>query len=323
MKPLITLVVFVFSVLAGGCSSDGLAPVAYSPSVIATMNIKDMSVSFIDISKRKNIAEWDVEKPYNGGIILPDGDTLLLYGKTLKEADLYSMKKGEKTGSWKIGKGVVNGLLLSDGKEIVFSNDEGNTIDFYSTKGKQTGQLHLNAAPLTLLESGKGDRLFAVSFHDEKLNIINPEERKNIRSFPIHASAAGAVLNEKNNEVWVGGHGKGSNIEQSIHVYDIETGKLKKQIHAPEMPVNFTKNGSGLFVLSHGSSTLYKLDTNGAEHGSLRIGANPFEVETVGNILAVAGYDSDDIYLVDPENLKIEARIKVGKGPFQIVKGGK
>ncbi|WP_071459853.1 YncE family protein [Bacillus massilinigeriensis] len=321
MKPLLTLVILILTVLTGGCSSRDFASVKYSSSVISTVNIKDMTVTFIDVNKGKKIADWKVDKPYNGGIFLPDGDTLLLYGKSLKEVDLFSLKKGKKIQSWNTGKGFVDALLIDGKKGIVFSNDSNNSLDFYTYKGKKEKSITLSASPFTLLQSKDGSKLFTISFHGSMLHIINLQQGEYIKSVPIHSAAAGAILNEEKNEIWIGGHGEGSIMEKTIHVYKIDSGELTRQINAPEMPVNFSYFSHHFFVLSHGSSMLYKFNGNGKRLGSLRIGANPFEVETVGDMLVVAGYDSDDVYLVDPEGLEIYKRIKVGKGPFQIIKG--
>jgi YVTN family beta-propeller protein len=35
--------------------------------------------------------------------------------------------------------------------------------------------------------------------------------------------------------------------------------------------------------------------------------------------LLVAGYDSNDVHILDPQNLKSLKTIKVGEGPFKIV----
>ena len=51
----------------------------------------------------------------------------------------------------------------------------------------------------------------------------------------------------------------------------------------------------------------------------MKVGANPFEIQMFNGKLIIAGYDSNDLYIIDPDTLKIENKVKVGKGPFQIV----
>ena len=85
------------------------------------------------------------------------------------------------------------------------------------------------------------------------------------------------------------------------------------------MPVNFAQWNQNIFVLSHGSNTLYKLSESGEELKSTQIGANPFALSVYHDELIVAGYDSNDIYFIDPQNLKIIQKVNVGHGPFQLI----
>ena len=80
------------------------------------------------------------------------------------------------------------------------------------------------------------------------------------------------------------------------------------------------RNGTEhIFVLSHGSNTLYKLTENGEQLQSVQIGANPFELVFFHDELVIAGYDSDDISFVDPNTLEITQKVNVGQGPFQMI----
>ena len=278
-----------------------------------------MTISFYDMDQQKKLDDWAVDRPYTGGMIFPDNDTFLLYGKTIETMDLYSLSKGKKVGSWKTGKGIVNGLLVMDGEEIAFADQERDSIRFFNLEGKETKEVKTEREPLTMLEAESEQRLYAISFNHKTLSIIDLKTKENLPGFQIHSAAAGALLSQQKGELWIGGHGEGSKVEERIHVYDIENGKLKKEIAAPVMPVNFIKDHDYIFVLSHGSSMLYKLTQNGEKMDAIKVGANPFEIELFQKKLIIAGYDSNDLYIVDPDSLKIEKTVSVGKGPFQIV----
>ncbi|WP_026583884.1 YncE family protein [Bacillus sp. J33] len=285
----------------------------------ATVNIKDMTVSFVDLKKMAIAEEWKMEKPYTGALILPDGDTILFYGNQLETADLYSLEQGKKIGSWETGTGIVNGLLLEEGTEAALVDQNLNKIRFFDLNGKELKQIETESDPLTILESKSEQKLFVLSFNNEKLAVIDLQTKEKTDEFTIHPSAAGAWLNEASNEIWVGGHGEGSEIEQDIHVYDSETGELKRTIPAPSMPINFLEKDDYVYVLSHGSNMLYKLKESGEVDASVSIAANPFEMAFAEDKLLVAGYDSNDIHILNPENLKSLKSIKVGEGPFKIV----
>lgn len=312
----ILLVMSIF--LLSACQSESYSKISRNLSVLATVNIKDMSISFIDLANGKKVTEWKMSQPYSGGLILPDGDTLLLYGKQVDTIDLYSLEKGKKIKSWDAGKGIVNAKLINNQKEIAFSDQFNHVVHFFSINGKEIIDVKTERNPLTLLENEEKGQLNIISYSSEKMTTIDLKKKKPIKTINIHPSAAGAMYDEEKNEIWIGGHGEGLEPEKNIHVYNDE-GKLIRKIHAPVMPVNFVKYNKNIFVLSHGSSTLLKLDSNGKQMKSIVIGANPFEMLIFHNEIIVAGYDSNDIHIVDPKSLTIKKTIKVGKGPFQLI----
>lgn len=314
------VVIFLVVVfLLSSCSNKGFPPIQEDRSIAATVNIKDKTLSFIDLDKMEKMLDWEMDKPYTGAIILPDGDTLLLYGKQVETVDLYSLKRGQKIDSWKTGKGIVNGKLLQMGSEIALVDQDLNKIRFFNLDGKEQWKVSTELNPLTILEAEKEKKLFVLSFNKEKLTVIDLVKKKKMDGYSIHPSAAGAWLNEEKREIWIGGHGSGAEIEKDIHVYDSVSGNFKRKIPAPSMPINFIGNYNHVFVLSHGTSKLYQLDDEGNVIDSIVVGANPFEMLLIDDQLIIAGYDSNDLHIVNAENLKIIKTISVGNGPFQIV----
>jgi YVTN family beta-propeller protein len=309
----------LIAILLSSCTEKRQPSLPEDISFAATINLKDMTVSFVDLKKLALAEEWKMEKPYTGALILPDRDTILFYGNQLETADLYSLKEGKKIGSWETGTGIVNGKLLEDKTEVALVDQDLNKIRFFNIKGKELKQIETESNPLTILESRKAKKLYVLSFNHEKLAVIDLQTKEKTDEFITHPSAAGAWLNEESNELWIGGHGEGIEIEQDIHVYDSETGDLKKTIPAPSMPINFLEKDSHVYVLSHGSNMLYKIKESGELAASVSIAANPFEMAIAEGKLLVAGYDSNDVHILDPQNLKSLKTIKVGEGPFKIV----
>lgn len=314
------IVIFLSAVFVlTACSNKGYPPIEEDLSIAATVNIKDTTLSFIDLDKMEKILDWEMDKPYTGAIIFPDGDTLLLYGKQVETVDLYSLKKGQRIDSWETGKGIVNGKLLQTRSEIALVDQELNKIRFFNLDGEEHWKVSTEINPLTILEAEKEKKLFVLSFNKEQLTVIDLVKKEKMDGYPIHPSAAGAWLNAEKEELWIGGHGLGAEIEKDIHVYDSISGEFKRKISAPSMPINFIGNSNYVFVLSHGTSKLYQLDEDGNVLDSIVVGANPFEMLLVNNQLLIAGYDSNDLHIVDSEKLKIIKTISVGNGPFQIV----
>ncbi|WP_079509419.1 YncE family protein [Mesobacillus jeotgali] len=317
MKRIYILAAVAATALLSACSFESFDQIPKDTSIISTVNIKDMTISFYDMDNQEKLPDWRVDQPYTGGTILPDGDSLLLYGKTLETVDLYSLSEGKKIDSWETGEGIVNALLVGNGTEIAFADQNMESIRFFDMDGKKVKEVQAEKDPLTLIEADK--KLYAISYNHEILTIIDLKNKERLPGFEIHPAAAGAIMSPEKDELWVGGHGKGTEIEERIHIYDLKTGKLKKEIPAPVMPVDFIKDEDSVFVLSHGSNMLYKLSGNGTKKDSIKVGANPFEIEVFEHKLIVAGYDSNEVYIIDPGSLSVEKTFRVGNGPFQIV----
>lgn len=320
MKWLLHIFLLLSIIILASCT-NAYSSIPKEHSLAITVNIKDMTISFVDLDSAAKIEEWEMEKPYNGGLLLSDGDTLLLYGKQIDTVDLFSLEKGKKVDSWETGKGIASGKLLSNEKEIAFADQELNAVRFFTVNGEETGSLAVDKNPFSLIERESKETLIVISFTSETLLEVDLKKKEKIASFPIHASATGVLLKESKggDEVWVGGHGSGLDTEEDIHVYDADSGKLIKEIPAPLMPVDFTWKKDFVYALSHGSNTLYKISKEGLINQSVQVGANPFKIAVYEDLLIVAGYDSNDIHLINPDSLEIEKTVEVGQGPFQII----
>src|SRR5690554_3238173 len=124
-------------IILASCSQT-YSSIIEEEALAITVNIKDMTISFIGLDSGEKLNEWRMKKPYSGGVILPDGDTLLLYGSELETVDLFSLEKGKEIGFWPVSKGVVTGNLLSNQKEIVFADQELDAVRFFSVDGNET-----------------------------------------------------------------------------------------------------------------------------------------------------------------------------------------
>lgn len=318
MKLLLRIFVLSNIVLLVACTNK-LPKIPEEKNIISTINIKDMTMSFIDIDEQALLGEWKLKKPYTGGLLLSDNDTLLLYGKQVESVDLYSLSNGKKIDSWKTGKGIVNGLLLTSNNAVVFADQHLHRVRIFSLNGEELGTVNTGKNPLSILQEKINNKLYVISFDDKRLSVINLDKMKVDRSFPIHTNAAGVLLREEENELWIGGHGEGNTIERSIHVYNLSTGQFIRNIAAPTMPINFVENNGSIYALSHGTSIVYKFNPQGDLLGTIQVGANPFEMTVLNGKLVIAGYDSSDVNCIELETLSILKTIPVGKGPFKII----
>lgn len=305
-------------VLLSGCNSnETYTKINLGKSFLATINIKDTSLTFLDENYQR-FANWDISEPFTGALLLADKDTLLLYGKEMSTIEVFSLSAGKHIDSWNSGKGIVNMLVLED-RGIVAVNQLNHSISFLDEEGQERDRVRVGQSPLTVLQGKQTHNLFVVNFGDTICSVIDLKTKKVDREFTIKSSSTGALVREENEEIWIGGHGKGEKVEENLYIYSTETGRLKKKIKAPTMPIKFLENDDGIFILSHGSSSLFKLNEEYEEVKSLVVGVNPFEMGNFKEDLIVAGYDSDEVYIVDTETMEVKKTAKVGEGPFQML----
>jgi len=316
VKKVMLITIWALLSIVSGCSIDQPI-IPENKSLAITVNIKDMTLSFVDLEEAKVIETWKMDKPYTGGVLLPDNDSLLLYGKQVETVDIYSLSKGKRINSWETGKGIVEGVLLPDSEELAFSDQDRQSVRFFHFDGKEIEEVVKTGNPLALIPTNS--QLFVVSYNSNKLTIVDLESKEITNQFSIHSAATGAIIQEEKNEIWIGGHGLGSELESYIHVYDSESGGLKRKISAPIMPINLLHNNDETYVLSHGSNSLYKISDVGVIQEKITVGANPFEMTEYKDQVIVAGYDSNDIHFITKKDLSIGKSVKVGKGPFQII----
>lgn len=299
--------------ILSGCQEKKQQPIDERESFAATLNVGDFSIDFLNAAGEK-FARWELKKPYTGATLLPDGDTLILYGPEIEEVNFYSLKNGSLKKSFKCGKGISNVLYLEPDAEFAFADKIQNKVRFFDENGKETNSVKTSDYPMAMGTDGK--KLYVASFKGAKLSVINLRSHETEDEFNIPASTAGMLLREK--ELWIGGHGKGDKPQSAISIYSLETGTLKEELPAPLMPVDFFENENGIYALSHGTNMLYHYNAHYELMNEAEVGANPFAIDSLGGKLVVAGFDSEKMYWINPDTLDIEETADVGKGPFVI-----
>jgi YVTN family beta-propeller protein len=305
--------------LVYGCEKATFPAVPKRPQILISVNVNDESVEFFDAKTGSALAEWKVKKPIQGAALLRDQRTLLLYGNELDRVYLYDIKTGKATQEWQTGKGIVHALVSNKGDAVFLADDRQNAIRIFKENGQEAGKIAVGDKPLTLLQNDAGTLLYVIDFRNTKAYIVQVDKRRVVRTFSVPKFAVGGLLREEEGELWIGGHGSGNTVETNIHIYSASTGALVKTVKAPVMPVDFAETKEGIYALSHGSSTLRKWDDSGKLESSVIVGANPFTMIGANERLYIASYDSDEIYVVDERTMKIIARWKTGKGPFQLL----
>jgi YVTN family beta-propeller protein len=319
MKEICMLLAVLGMFFIHGCERETFPAVPKRLEVLISVNVNDESVTFFDLQTGRKVAEWNLQKPIKGAVLLRDDRTLLLYGNELDRVYLYDMRTGEAKREWKTGKGIVGALVSNKGNTVFLADERQKALRVFDENGKEKAKIEVGDKPLTLLQNKASTTIYVIDFHNAKAYVIDVGKRRIIRKFSVPKFAFGGLLRERQQELWIGGHGSGSTVETNIRIYSIKTGALIKVMKAPTMPVGFVETNEGIFALSHGSNTVRKWNDSENLQASVTVGANPFTMIAANERLYIASYDSDEIYVVDQRTMKTIARWKTGKGPFQLL----
>lgn len=303
--------------LLQGCSSEKLSPIAKDQSIIFTVNTFASSISFIDEKTATILTTWELDFPVQRATLL-DEDHLLLYGRTIPEIYVYELSTGKKVATWRTEHGIFDIGIDHKRAELYATSSDSNEVLTLDSEGNILQKITVSEKPQSLIMSD--DKLIVLNFGNDMISIIDLETKQVTGEWKGPEHAIDGAVASQNNEIWIGGHGKGSNIEHNISIYDLSDGTLLKQISAPIMPVIFENVDDHMFVLSHGSNQLRKIDIYSREIiGVAEVGANPFAMASRNQKLYIAGYDSNDLSIVDAQSLKTIAVLPVGDGPIQVL----
>ncbi|WP_078410896.1 YncE family protein [Priestia abyssalis] len=310
------LFVLACSWLLTSCSSpEQLPSIPVQEDYVMTVNIQDHSLSFIDTESYEE-KTWTLPFAFQRAALLTD-DQLLLYGKELDRVYIYELSSGKATDEWKTGKGIENMVLSKDGTHVYAADQKRHSLRVFTLDGKQHEEIKLDSAPFTILESS--DKLYAASYEEAYISVISKSSWKTIGTFPAPSRSVGGWIDEQKDELWLGGHGSGEQIQDDIYIYSLTGGTLKETITTPVMPIDFAHDQDHVYVLSHGSSELWKIDydTKRIEE-KLETGSNPFSMKLFHEKLYIASYDSNKVQVVDLKTFETIKQIPVGTGPFQL-----
>ncbi|CAG9620685.1 YncE family protein [Sutcliffiella rhizosphaerae] len=114
-------------------------------------------------------------------------------------------------------------------------------------------------------------------------------------------------------------------ISNTIQVIDVQSEKQVNDIKVGEYPSKMLLNGQQLFVLSAGSSEVYKIDTTSNNiTDSINVNPRPEGLQFDGKYLWTGGHGAtgslnDRIFGYDPETKKEEISVQTGLMPIQIL----
>ncbi|OEH94023.1 YncE family protein [Bacillus solimangrovi] len=302
-----------------GCANDQYTPIEREHSILISVNLFDSSLSFYDIESEREVAVWKFPYEITGAEIFADGKKLLTYGKDHEFAYVYDLENGKQIERWKLGEGIVDFKLSNDGEHFYIVDQPTNVVRITNLEGEELTRIKTGSSPMAIEES-KSHFLYVLHLNSPEIYEIDILKENVSRVLPAKHAATGMILLEDEEELWFGGHGLGNDIRDEITVLSLGSGEVIEEIKAPMMPIAFSYIDDSIYVLSHGSNTLRKIDISTKEIlNEITVGANPFTVISIENMLYIASYDSNEIYVIDSNSMTEVLRMDTGDGPFQLL----
>ncbi|WP_273128899.1 YncE family protein [Bacillus weihaiensis] len=306
-----TFQLILLILLVSACSQTNLTPIPKNQSLIASLNIYDQTITFIE-SDTQQIVTWDIPHPFKNGLFISD-DQLLLLNKEADESYLYELSTGKST-KWNLGTGIETALVSNN--MVYFANQDEKKVQIVNKHGDLVKEASLEYTPYFLFE--QNDYLYVSYLDHASITVLSKKDIELVDSFQAIKGASGGLV--QNNELWLGGHGTGEHIQEEVYVYDLSQRQQLTKIPAPIMPVDFAVYQNSIYVLSHGSNTLreFKLSTH-KEIRSLEVGANPFSMVLSGHLLYISSYDANEVNVIDLLTFEQVKTIPVGDGPLHLL----
>lgn len=306
------MIMFLCSILLVGCSEERFTTINPHQNFIASINILQPSITFWD-QQGDELATWDFEDAYTGGTLIQK-DRVLLYGHQLSEAHLYELSTGKRVASIETGMGTTNAYYDKQAKVFFLTNGRANTVTSYDLQGNKLYEQKLHNYPMSMTSAN--GLLYVVNYKDTILSVVSMEDLQVVDEWSIPKSSHGILIPEDSNTVWMGGHGEGNKPNETIDVYNLQSGEKASEISMPLMPVGITQKDDEVAVISHGENKLYVTNLAGEIKWQAKVGANPFAVIHFQDYIAVAGYEDQTIYFV--KDGQVVKKMHTNEGPFQL-----
>lgn len=175
------LFLLIIVVLLASCTPETYTPIPRNKSVVGVVNIKEQSLSFVDYNTKKTMATWKMKNPVTKAILLPDGDTVMLFGQDMDEMMMYTLSTGKEKKRWRVNKGVTDVLVTKH--ELLVVNEKDGTVSVMTFDGKVKETI---ATPPPLFPSSPttniGNGLSFILKTEQSHSLIRRQNKSNERS---------------------------------------------------------------------------------------------------------------------------------------------
>lgn len=240
---------------------------------------------------------------FTGFELCGDGRHLLIYGNKEKQILVYDTVTGKRVDSLSVGTGVKQLFVLPD-RLLVLQEDQKH-IAVFDHKGQALDELLQLPFEVESMEISRDpDKLYLIHARTDQVSLYDMIERKIISTWDTIANPTYVWENATLQELWVGGHGSASQLQNGIARYSLADGRFIGEIPSGQMPIRFFEDDDDLYVVSHGNNHLMKVSSEGEVLAENYTGLNPYAIDGDDQQIYVASYDQRKIEVYDKSTLE-------------------
>lgn len=283
-------------------------------------HLKEPLLTIIDVDSGN--VKQKVELPFimKDMVRLPTGDVLVV-----SQRDEYIWKIDERSKTLKtvakVGEGASEMVVDSERNVVYISHTLRGEVLIYDI-GKETiiNTIAVGKHPYSLDMDPSGNFLFVANTKDNTISKIDLNQKEEVTHFSVLSRPNGIYVSEST--VYIGGHGDYSSLNKQVFLFNYE-GELLSAIEAGLMPVIIepSKIDHSIFVVSHGDHLIQRihLETNEVV-AETALPYNPYFLLCENEGLYISMLDSNQVALLDAENLEVLKEWDVDAGPHAMLK---
>jgi YVTN family beta-propeller protein len=313
----------VVLLLLSSCQQEKIAVPNSVDNLLIVSHLKEPMLSYINL-KNKKVIQTTETKNWITDMKKIDSKHVILSGENEEYLYKLSLENGKVERIAKVGKGINKMLYDSKSNLLFLADSANNNIHFFNVESnKITASVSVDEFPLSMALNSSKNHLYVTNTKSSTVSVIDINKHELLLSFPVIGRPTGLLFDET--FLWVGGHGSYGELNETIFIYNPETGEEVDQIEVGLMPVDFYSDSgsSPVYVLCHGSHQLFEIDKKKRSvNQALSIGNNPNAITGDENMLYVTSIDKNTLSFIDRHSFKLAEELKVGNSPHMMIFGG-
>ncbi|AOM81998.1 YncE family protein [Salisediminibacterium beveridgei] len=288
-------------------------------------HIKEPLLTLVDLET--NEIQKEIELPFviSDMVYLEHLDTFVIAGQDQTDLFYYDKNIGSFESLVSLEEGINHLYYIPETMELYASNSLYNTLYRILYCDDDTGNIQVEQVdtgehPGSLTYSRDLDQLFLANVYDHQIEVFDRQSLQQLDAFHVLDRPNGLLVVD--NQLFIGGHGTGGDLNREVHIASLPDQEEQKQIETGLMPVFFEYNPSKnhVLVMNHGSHTISQIDLNRMQITAEQdVSFNPYFSSQYQDDYLITTLDGHELIRVDKNTLDLNHSIPVRPGPHSMI----